>query len=136
MSLTISKHGKPGPSQRARLRRQVWVKTGGLCFWCGQSLPRNNFTLDHLLPRACGGSYHPINLVPSCAPCNEHRGATIPPFMFETVAAIASELRQIELTERPAHKPRKRKPRRAPKTFVYYRKGRRYHEEREWEGHP
>lgn len=35
---------------------------------------KNDFTLDHLLPKARGGPDWDINLVVSCSPCNNQKG--------------------------------------------------------------
>lgn len=49
-------------------------KDGRHCVYCGAAgVPLN---LDHVIPRARGGSNRPSNLVPACIPCNEEKGAT------------------------------------------------------------
>jgi len=55
------------------VREYVLEKHGRHCAYCGVSgVPLN---LDHVIPRARGGSNRPSNLVPACIPCNEDKGA-------------------------------------------------------------
>ena len=58
----------------ATRRMRVYRRDGGRCRYCGMSLLRHQFTLDHLLPRARGGPDWDINLVVSCSPCNNAKG--------------------------------------------------------------
>jgi hypothetical protein len=58
-----------------KLRNQVWNKTGGKCWYCGnQTIPfgsqMNSFCADHVLPRVRGGKDELDNLVPACFHCN------------------------------------------------------------------
>jgi len=44
------------------------------CHWCG----RRATTVDHLVPRALGGSDYDLdNLVAACADCNSRRGGEL-----------------------------------------------------------
>jgi 5-methylcytosine-specific restriction endonuclease McrA len=66
------------PSQK--LKKLVWQKTGGLCFYCGcKLLPYGSnepdlFTIDHVAPMRNGGDDNLDNLVPSCSRCNRSKG--------------------------------------------------------------
>lgn len=59
-------------------RRQVWEKTGGVCWYCGApvllraSIDQLDETMhrDHLVAASAGGSDELHNLVPSCRRCN------------------------------------------------------------------
>jgi 5-methylcytosine-specific restriction endonuclease McrA len=61
-------------------REAVWNKTGGHCWYCSRYLSSNafphnrnslrGFTVDHVQPRARGGSDELDNLVPCCYACN------------------------------------------------------------------
>jgi len=58
------------------LKAQVWDKTAGLCWYCHEELnPFRDFTVDHVVPLARGGSNHIENLVPACGICNMRKGA-------------------------------------------------------------
>jgi 5-methylcytosine-specific restriction endonuclease McrA len=52
-----------------RRRLFVFDKTGGLCWHCCATLD-GDWNVDHLHPRAAGGTNNRANLVPSCRPCN------------------------------------------------------------------
>ncbi len=84
------------------LRRAVFAKTGGRCFFCGvhvklnedDSLPRDWLILrsrgnnrimvpDHAYPKVRGGEDRADNRVPACRPCNTAKGAlTVDEFRF------------------------------------------------------
>lgn len=66
---------RPGGKKRKRLIRALRERDGDVCFWCKEPftvkwLP----TLDHLQPRAYGGSNTTANLVLACQWCNRKRG--------------------------------------------------------------
>lgn len=58
-------------------RRQLYAKHT-LCFWCEKPLLRSETTVDHLTPQSRGGTFFYGNLVLSCGPCNNKRGASEP----------------------------------------------------------
>lgn len=47
------------------------VSLGGVCFYCGSDWSQ----IDHVVPLVRGGSDTLFNLVPSCAECNQKKGA-------------------------------------------------------------
>jgi CRISPR/Cas system Type II protein with McrA/HNH and RuvC-like nuclease domain len=61
-------------------RLLVWLKTNGLCFYCGRQLvigacnEKNNFVVDHLIPTTVGGNNSISNLIPCCNRCNCVKG--------------------------------------------------------------
>ena len=55
-------------------RCQVWEKTGGRCWYCGEGLPERGWCWDHQDPVAQGGSSLVDNLVPACRRCNSREG--------------------------------------------------------------
>jgi hypothetical protein len=66
------------------MRDALFVQQGGRCYWCGcrcfqrySSALRyeaNNFTLDHVRPKSCGGRKRdPGNAVGACERCNRLR---------------------------------------------------------------
>lgn len=70
----------PCTRERRYLREMVIYRDGPQCFWCEAPLPDGSErTLDHLVPRSLGGSNDAKNLVLSCRPCNEDRGAKVAP---------------------------------------------------------
>lgn len=49
----------------------IFLTKGRACYICGNYAT----TIDHVKPRVEGGTDHPSNLEPCCAPCNSRRGA-------------------------------------------------------------
>jgi 5-methylcytosine-specific restriction protein A len=52
-----------------QLRLRILQRDGGVCHWCGGPAR----SVDHVTPKADGGSDDPTNLVASCVPCNSAR---------------------------------------------------------------
>jgi hypothetical protein len=73
----------------------VLEKFGRHCTYCGvTNVPLN---LDHVIPRARGGSNRPSNLVPAWIPCNTQKESkTIEEFLAGTPALLARVKAQIE----------------------------------------
>ena len=47
----------------------IFNMTGGKCFYCGCTLDFQNFHVDHVIPKAKGGTDFK-NIVPACPDCN------------------------------------------------------------------
>lgn len=59
-------------SHPRNLRRRVWTKTDGLCWYCGEGLDQlGSFEMDHSVPKRLGGRTDFANLVPCCRNCNQ-----------------------------------------------------------------
>lgn len=56
------------------LKHKVLTKYNKRCAYCGVKLS-NSFTIDHINPRAIGGTNTLSNLNPSCRDCNQYKGA-------------------------------------------------------------
>jgi len=56
-----------------RTRAAVLARDGRRCRYCGKWAN----TVDHVVPRARGGTDQPSNLVAACWPCNRDKGASI-----------------------------------------------------------
>lgn len=54
----------------AKLSKQIIRRDRGVCYWCGGPAD----TTDHLVPKSCGGTDDPTNLVASCRTCNGRKG--------------------------------------------------------------
>lgn len=77
MSPARTAHNKrPGRSSsqlcRPTTRARIYARDGHACVWCGAGAPAK-LTLDHLIPRALGGSNRYWNLITACAGCNSRR---------------------------------------------------------------
>jgi 5-methylcytosine-specific restriction endonuclease McrA len=56
---------------KAQHRAFIWRKTSGRCWYCGlQTVPWQDFCVDHVIPKSNGGSDESKNLVPCCLRCN------------------------------------------------------------------
>lgn len=49
--------------------------THGRCWYCGNTLDLQTWTIDHVVPLAEGGSYEIDNLAPACRRCNRIKSA-------------------------------------------------------------
>jgi len=59
-------------------RENVWARDKGRCQYCGQVVHRDDFTYDHVVPRAQGGHTTWTNVVVACGPCNQKKGGRTP----------------------------------------------------------
>lgn len=71
---------KPPPRQEyldqvewAKQRARVFAAKGSRCHYCDSPA----WHVDHVIPRAHGGTDDMDNLVPSCGPCNASKGTKI-----------------------------------------------------------
>lgn len=87
-----------------RLRFEILRRDGHTCRYCGRSAPEVKLTVDHVVPRALGGSDDPTNLVTACAECNA--GKSSAQAGDELVAEIKTEHGKWEAAIRTAVKMR------------------------------
>lgn len=59
-------------------RRNLFARDDHRCQYCGQVLPANQLSLDHVLPRSRGGETSWENIVASCVKCNTKKGGRTP----------------------------------------------------------
>lgn len=59
-------------------RINVMVRDGFVCQYCGTKRPMGELNYDHVVPRAQGGKTVWDNIVTSCLPCNDKKGARTP----------------------------------------------------------
>jgi 5-methylcytosine-specific restriction endonuclease McrA len=68
--------------EKAReLRRSRWwqnIIAKGLCHWCGGIFPKEEMTMDHVVPITRGGVSSRGNLVPACKECNNRKKYLLP----------------------------------------------------------
>jgi 5-methylcytosine-specific restriction endonuclease McrA len=55
-------------------RQEVFARDGHRCVFCGQVLPPEELTVDHLQARSRGGDRSGGNLVTACRACNGRKG--------------------------------------------------------------
>lgn len=67
------------PRRHVRFSRfNIFSRDGNTCQYCGRTLPRAELNLDHVIPRAQGGTSTWENVVCSCLPCNRRKGGNRP----------------------------------------------------------
>lgn len=66
--------GKVPAYNCAENRRYLYGEQGGYCNGCEEHFPPRNFTVDHIVPRAKGGTDHISNLQLLCGACNSAKG--------------------------------------------------------------
>ncbi|MDE2517512.1 MAG: HNH endonuclease [Rhodospirillales bacterium] len=58
-------------------RFNVFLRDGFACQYCGERLPTQDLTFDHVIPRSRGGRTTWENVVTACGPCNLHKGSRL-----------------------------------------------------------
>lgn len=53
------------------VRQHIKEKFGGRCAYCGEK--PDKLQIDHIIPRAGGGTDDPSNLMPACFSCNNYK---------------------------------------------------------------
>jgi 5-methylcytosine-specific restriction endonuclease McrA len=66
------------PQGVALSRRNVLLRDGHTCMYCGTTELGRDLTIDHVLPRSRGGHTAWENVVAACAPCNRKKGDRTP----------------------------------------------------------
>ena len=59
-------------------RKNVYIRDGGCCQYCGKKVSKKESTLDHVLPKSRGGVIRWNNVVLSCFSCNQKKGNRTP----------------------------------------------------------
>ena len=67
------KQYQQGPVYRTNLRAAALLRHDNQCVYCGRSGKRTRLELDHVTPKADGGTDRFDNLVASCVPCNRDK---------------------------------------------------------------
>ena len=69
-------------------RSAVYTKTEGHCAICGKFVPYTEFTVDHIVPLAKGGSNDISNLQCACGVCNRIKQDILPDELMEKLVEI------------------------------------------------
>lgn len=86
-------------SVSVRTRFEVFKRDRFTCAYCGQTPPKVLLEVDHVVPRAAGGSDDMENLVTSCQDCNRGKSDKL---LEEGVRPAVSTVAIEELEERIA----------------------------------
>jgi hypothetical protein len=85
---------------QTKYKKQLWEKTGGVCFYCGNKIALSETTVDHFFPESKGGMHDIENLVPSCKSCNSSKGTkTIEEFRFLMAMKLFKKDQGISFTQ-------------------------------------
>lgn len=60
-------------------RRNIFLRDGHTCQYCGRRATPRDLNLDHVMPRSRGGPMSWDNVVCSCRACNLRKGGRTPP---------------------------------------------------------
>lgn len=67
------------PKRHVRFSRMnIFLRDRNTCQYCGRTLPRRELNIDHVVPRARGGTSTWENVVCSCLKCNCKKGGRTP----------------------------------------------------------
>lgn len=58
-------------------RRNIYLRDGFTCQYCGRKPPKEELTIDHVVPRARGGRSEWENVVLACQRCNARKGSRL-----------------------------------------------------------
>ena len=85
-----------------RLRFDIFKRDSFTCQYCGRTPPEVRLEVDHIDPRAAGGTNDQINLITACFECNSGKSAvpleskTLHPDAVETYRRMQQELLEAQ----------------------------------------
>jgi 5-methylcytosine-specific restriction endonuclease McrA len=59
-------------------RKNIYLRDGNTCQYCGRKLSGNELTLDHIIPKSRGGRNSWDNMVSCCQECNRRKDDRTP----------------------------------------------------------
>lgn len=81
-SIDVSRQSVEREKAKARaLRKSQWWRRQidkGTCHYCGERIPPNALTMDHIVPLVRGGQSTRGNVVPACKACNSKKKYLLP----------------------------------------------------------
>ena len=72
-------------------REKLYKETAGHCIYCGQPVKKENFEIDHIIPRAQGGKNEYDNKICCCTACNRAKADLMP---SEYIGAMGEKKRE------------------------------------------
>ena len=89
---TDRKAAEQTKTQRRQLTNQekldIYVRDKGRCGICGQFVPPNAYTIDHIVPISKGGTYDYSNLQCCCSACNRMKADIMPDDLVDKMLEI------------------------------------------------
>ena len=76
--IALREYAQTGKSRPAFTRRNVFLRDGYRCQYCGQLFRTPDLSLDHVEPRCLGGKLNWENAVTCCKKCNGRKGSLRP----------------------------------------------------------
>lgn len=76
--IVLSRYNRIPPRRVRFNRRNIFLRDNFTCQYCGTRPPRDELTIDHILPRSRGGLSSWENVVLACARCNSRKSNRLP----------------------------------------------------------
>ena len=76
--IMLTRFCKLPPRQVKFSRRNIYARDNYTCQYCGCTPPRDELTIDHVVPRSRGGKSTWDNVVLACVRCNTTKGNRVP----------------------------------------------------------
>lgn len=73
-------------------RNDIYAKTQGRCYYCGEFVRFDEYTIDHIIPISRGGTNDMENLTCACKPCNLFKKSYTGDEFFEATFKIAENM--------------------------------------------
>lgn len=73
--IMLTRFHKLPPRQIKFSRRNIYLRDNHTCQYCGIMPPRDEITIDHIIPRSRGGKTTWENVVLACVRCNTKKGS-------------------------------------------------------------
>jgi len=93
-SIDVSRKSVEREKARAQaLRKSQWWRRQidkGICHYCGERIPSEELTMDHIVPMIRGGLSTRGNVVPACKACNNKKKYLLPMEWDEYLTRIQS----------------------------------------------
>lgn len=89
-------YNKPAHHGVKLSRKNIYLRDGHRCQYCGKKFVTSELTIDHVLPRSQGGVNAWDNLVCACFKCNQKKAGRTP---------RQANMRLLTVPRRPKHNP-------------------------------
>lgn len=76
--IMLTQFHKFPPRQVKFSRRNIYLRDNHTCQYCGIMPPKDEITIDHIIPRSRGGKTTWENVVLACVRCNTKKGSKLP----------------------------------------------------------